>query len=71
MSHGHPVVDAAWRELLAVHRETGGGDGLKPNRSPEYLAAQRVWLAVLDAHREIISNRVEHRRGKRSLEVVK
>jgi hypothetical protein len=56
-THGHPVVDAAWKELLAIHGESGGGDAFHPNKSPEYLAAHRMFVAVLDAHRVIICQR--------------
>ena len=70
-THGHPVVDAAWRELCEIHRETGGGDSLRPNKSPEYIAAHRVFLAVLDAHRAVIHDRLEVRRGKRPLHLIR
>lgn len=69
-THGHPIVDAAWRELCAVHRETGGGDALNPNKSPEYIAAHRVFVAVLDAYRAIVFDRTAVRMGERRLQVV-
>ena len=71
MSHGHPVVDAAWKELCAIHQETGGGNAITPNMTAEYAAALRVFKAALDAHREIIQERAKVALGMRSLRVVK
>ena len=70
-THGHPIVDAAWRELCAIHHQTGGGDGLRPNQTPEYEAALRVFGAVLEAHRSVVHDRISFRRGERSLRVVR
>lgn len=68
---GHPVLDAAWTELQAIYRETGGThDPFNPNRHPEYLAAQRIWLAVVDARGPIAEERRAYRNGEKKFHVV-
>lgn len=69
-SFGCPLLDAAYRELLAIHRETGGGDGLRPNTSPEYQGAKRVWRAILDQRDAITSDRLAYRFGEKQLRAV-
>jgi hypothetical protein len=69
-THGHPVIDAAWRELCAIHAETGGGNGLRPNKSSEYKAAHRVFVAALEAHRAIVCERTSVRIRKTKLKIV-
>ena len=67
---GNPIVDAAKAALSKVHAETGGGDALRPNRTPEYRAALSIWHAVLEAHRDVINQRTLMRSRGRKLEVV-
>ena len=64
------IVDAARAALAKIHSETGGGDALRPNKTPEYQAALSIWHAVLDAHRGVIHERTKMRFGERKLEVV-
>lgn len=72
-SFTHPLVAAAKRELNAIYLETGGTrDPINnPNKSPGFLAAQRVFRAVLDAEDAIWCERYDFRRGKRSLAAVR
>ena len=68
-----PIVAAAKRELEAIYLETGGvRDPINaPNKSPEYMAALRVFRAILDAEDAVLCERRDVRAGKRALEVVK
>lgn len=69
-SYGNPFLDAAARELRAIHAETGGGDAFNPNRSPEYRGALRLWQAMLDQRSPLLAERRAYRVGEKRFQIV-
>jgi hypothetical protein len=63
----NPLVAAAKAEVGKIRRELGFG--VFDDRPPEYLAAVRVYCAVLDALDGVNCQRRDFREGRRSLAI--
>ena len=68
--YNNPLLDAAWQELCAIHKETGGGDAFNPNTSPEYLGACRLWQVLLDQRGPLSDERRAYRLREKRFRVV-
>jgi hypothetical protein len=65
----NPLVKAARAELTKISRELGVN--IRDGAPPEYVAAARVYGAVLDALDGVNCQRRDVRDGKRKMEIVK
>jgi hypothetical protein len=64
----HPFVQAAAQELERIRAETGHNI-FRPHR--EYVAARRIYMAVLDAADLMADECSKIRHGERKLEIAK